>query len=405
MPGETGREAETEPVTQPPDRAEDEWPAGATREREPSTMVEAKPPSVARPALEFLSVKELRARVVAAGPRRWLLRGLWPDGDYGVFAGDMKAQKSWTVTDTVVSTASGTAWLDLVPVDRVGPVVMFVGEGGEADALRRIDAVCSSRGISADDLPITICTRAPYLSNTVHLGLMAEQLDRERPVLTSVDPFYLSAGGANGGDLYAMGQLLERPQRMCQEIGSSLVITTHQNRREGRGAARITGAGPAEWGRVLMSATVISRHRDKATTETTVITELDVIGGSIPGGRLRVVRRIAADDPADLDSPLRYRVECTEIGDDGDDSGSEKPKMPPSRTKLLDALRHFAGVPTTVKALVDWVVEKHGHGLTRETCSRELNALYADALADRVDLGKGHAAEWFVTTAGQAGDP
>jgi AAA domain len=360
---------------------------------------------VPKPPLEFLSVKELRARVAAAGPRRWLLRGLWPDGDYGVFAGDMKAQKSWTVTDTVVSTASGTPWLGLVPVDRAGPVVMFVGEGGQADALRRIDAVCAARGIVADDLPITICCRAPYLSNAVHLGLMADQLDRERPILTSVDPFYLSAGGANGGDLYAMGQLLERPQRMCQEIGAALIITTHQNRREGRGAARITGAGPAEWGRVLMSATVKSRHLNKATTETTVITELDVIGGSIPGGRLRVVRRIVADDPDDLDSPLRYAVQCTAIDDsDGADDASGTSKMPPSRAKILEVLRDAGGVTVTVRTLVDRIVEKHGHGLTRETCSRELNALLADGLADRVDLGKGTPAEWLATEAATNAD-
>lgn len=354
--------------------------------------------SPARAPLEFLTVKELRAKVVAAGPRRWLLRGLWPAGDYGVFAGDMKAQKSWTVTDGVVSVASGTPWLGLIPVESSGPVLMFAGEGGDADILRRIDAVCIARGLNADDLPITICCRAPHLSNAAHLALMEERLHQIKPTLTSIDPFYLSAGGAKGGDLYAMGQLLERPQHLCQEIGSSLIITTHQNRQQGRGAARITGAGPAEWGRVLVSATVKSRHLDKITTETTVVTELDVIGGSIPGGRLRVVRRIVADDPGNLDSPLRYSVECTQI-DDSDDEPDEI-KITPAGAKLLDALQHASGDFRTINALVDWVCQKYGHGLTRPTCSKNLTILAEMGLCTRRELVKGGAVEWAVTKDG-----
>ena len=46
--------------------------------------------------LEFLSLAELRARVTAAGPRRWLLRGLWPAGDYGIHSAEQKAKKHGT---------------------------------------------------------------------------------------------------------------------------------------------------------------------------------------------------------------------------------------------------------------------------------------------------------------------
>lgn len=344
--------------------------------------------------LMFLSVKELRARLAEAGPRRFLLRGLWPAGDYGVHAGDMKAQKTWTTVDAAVSVASGTAWLGLVPVDTSGPVLMFAGEGGDADILRRLDAVADSRGLVADDLPIVVCCRAPHLSDVVHLGIMAEQLDRVRPVLTTIDPLYLAARGAKLGDLYAMGAVLEAPQHMCQAAGSSLWISTHQNRKEGRGASRITGAGPAEWGRVLISATVVSRSLDPLTAETTVITELDIIGGSIPGGQLRVVRRIRADDPAALDSPLHYRVEATER-DEHDESAGDV-ALPPARAKLLAALA-AAAEPRTTAQLVDWVVTEHGHGLRRETVSRELNALARAGLIDRIDHGAGRSAEWFLT--------
>jgi 5S rRNA maturation endonuclease (ribonuclease M5) len=355
-----------------------------------------------KPVLIFSTVAELRARVRAAGPRKWLLRGFWPAGDYGVHAGEMKAQKTWNTVAVAVAVASGTPWLGAVNVDLCGPVVMFAGEGGEADLLRRIDAVAEAAGLDADALPITVCARAPHLHSTVHLGEMAEHLDRVRPVLTCLDPLYLSAGGAKGSDLYAMGELLERPQHLCQAAGTALWIATHLNRKEGRGASRITGAGPAEWGRVLATAAVKSRHLNRVTAETTVITELDFIGGSIPGGTLRVTRRIRADDPDDLDSPLRYAVTAEVV--DEDELDTDKPKMPPARRKLLEALQHFSAAPVTVKALVDHVATIHGHGLARETCSRELGTLLSDGLADRIDQGKGTVAEWFVTDPGQAVD-
>ena len=51
--------------------------------------------------LEFLTLAELRAKVAAAGPRTWLLRGIWPQGDYGIHAAEQKAQKTWNTADLV----------------------------------------------------------------------------------------------------------------------------------------------------------------------------------------------------------------------------------------------------------------------------------------------------------------
>jgi hypothetical protein len=83
----------------------------------------------ATPALEFFSIAELRARVKARGPRRRLLSGLWPSGDYGVLAAEQKAQKTWGACALAVAVASGTPWLGLIAVDDPGPVIMFAGEG------------------------------------------------------------------------------------------------------------------------------------------------------------------------------------------------------------------------------------------------------------------------------------
>ena len=345
--------------------------------------------------LPFHTVAELRARVAARGPRRWLVRGWWPAGSYGVHGAEMKAQKTWNAVDLAVSVASGTPWLGAFPVDDQGAVLVFAGEGGEGATLRRIDAVATSRGLNADDLDINVCTRAPHLGDSVHMSLFAGALEDHAPRLVILDPLYLAAKGAKLGDLYAMGALLERPQHMCSDADAALFVVTHHNRGEGRGAHRLTGAGPAEWGRVLINGTVISRHTDPETGATRVLTELDGIGGEIADQSARVHRHIVAEDPDDLDSPLRYEVTVT-APDNAPSGGSD---MPPARAKLLEALRSSDG-PATGEQLVERIVEKHGHRLKRETVSRNLNALATLGLVDCLnpEAGFGEAKLWTFRT-------
>lgn len=337
------------------------------------------------PPLHFRSLAQLCVDVDAAGPRQWLVRGWWPAGSYGVHAAEWKAQKTWNALDLAVSVASGTPWLGTLPVDAPGPVLVFAGEGGDGAIVRRLRAIATSRKLHAEDLPITVCTRAPHLSDETHLALMAAQLETTRPRLVILDPFYLSAGGADGKDLYAMGKVLERPQHMCARVDAALLLVTHFNRsRDAKGATRITGAGPAEWGRVLIGGTVITRHTHPLTKATTVLTELEAIGGEIPEMTMRVRRVIRAEDPEDLDSPLHYSVDVVLAEAEEESDTAPSPDLPPAARKLLEVLRAL-GRPSTARELVDKVVEVHGHGLRRETVSRTLNSLLRDGLVDCID--------------------
>ena len=372
------------------------YPAGRSEgyERTSPAVIDDLDEATPRPAvLEFATLAELCARVDEAGPRRYLIRGIWPAGAYGVHAAEMKAQKTWNADDLAVSVASGTDWLGAHPVDDPGPVVIFAGEGGEASVVRRVRAICASRGLRAEDLPVTVCTRAPHLSDLAHMAVFAEHVRAVRPRLVLLDPLYLSLGGADGKDLYGMGRLLERPQILCDQLGASLLVVTHFNRGGRSGAGRITGAGPAEWGRVIIGAEVKSRHTDPVTKATTVLAQLDVIGGEVPDQTFRVKRVVVADDPDDLDSPLRYTVEVTDDVDDPAGSGDD---LPPAARKLLEALRARDGSGTGSQ-LVDWIAGKYGHGLTRETVSRQMSQLADRGLVDCLGDEPGKAKTWFLT--------
>ncbi|NIZ91572.1 AAA family ATPase [Kineosporiaceae bacterium B12] len=336
--------------------------------------------------LRFDTLADLCVRVDAAGPRRYLIRSVWPAAAYGVLGAEPKAGKTWNAFDLAVSVASGTPWLGRFDVDDPGPVLVLAGEGGEGNVVRRLRAIATARGITADTLPIVITTRAPHLNDVGHMAQLAEQLQALRPRLVVLDPLYLSAAGADAKDLYAMGAVLQTPQRLCDAVGAALLVVTHFNRqRDLHGAARFTGAGPAEWGRVLLAAAIVSRRTDPETFATTVVSDLHVTGGEVPDLTLRVRRTVYAVDPDDLDSPLVYAVDV--VQDEPAAVEDERSDLHPAAEKLLDAVRRL-GHPGTIRELVDLIAEKHGHGLARGTCSTHLNDLARRGLVDRLDSGR-----------------
>jgi len=76
------------------------------------------------------------------------------------------------------------------------------------------------------------------------------------------------------------------------------------------GDAQRPGAGPAEWGRVLIAASVISRHTDPDTMASTVLSEIEITGGEVPDLSVRIRRVIRSVNPDDLDADLEYASTC-----------------------------------------------------------------------------------------------
>ncbi|MGH9054335.1 MAG: AAA family ATPase, partial [Acidimicrobiales bacterium] len=205
---------------------------------------------VLAPLLSIEWASEVAARIDAAPAPRWLAQPVWPEDAYGVIAAEKKAGKTWMILDLAVSVASDTPWLGVYPVGKPGPALLFLGEGGERKMIRRLRSVCESRGVLLDGLPLRLCHRVPLLTSALQLDEIREEIEKVRPAVVIIDPLYLAAAGAKSSDLYAMGAVLSGVQAVCQGAGAALVVVTHWNKTgEGHGAHRMTGAGPAEWGR------------------------------------------------------------------------------------------------------------------------------------------------------------
>jgi hypothetical protein len=357
------------------------------------------------PGQDGLLIEDLGAvldRVDHAGPPGWLVQGLWPADAYGVLAAEDKAGKTWAILDLACSVAAGRSWLGAFPCPQAGRVLVFLGEGDQRAVVRRLRAICAHKHLAVEELAarIRLCFRVPRLTSGEDLAAVGAELAAAPAALVILDPLYLAVGTAGAGaDLYAMGTVLSAIQGVCQQAGAALVVVTHWNKTgEGRGAKRISGVGPGAWGRVLCSAAVAHRATgpDGAST---VVLAFEVIGGELADTAFRVRRRIRAEDPADLASPLYYHVEV--LADDPPDDQADEP--PGARQWLLAALR--AGGPhQTVKQLGD-ATAAQGHPLRKRTIQEALGELEERGLVLGTEQAPGLPRYWSATNPADPSEP
>ncbi|MDA2805728.1 AAA family ATPase [Nocardiopsis suaedae] len=349
--------------------------------------------------LVIRSLAEVAADVDSRPPRPFLFEPVWVAGDYGVLAAEDKAGKTWAILDAAVSCASGLDWQGQFPCRAPGGVLVFLGEGSDAKMLRRIRAIGMHKGLTreqVDALPIRLCFRAPQLNDKAHLSLIAADLDEYSPALCIIDPLYLAAGGANGADLYAMGAMLGSIQAVAQANSASLLLAHHWNKTgEGKGHHRSSGVGPGAWGRVLIAVSVLNARTDPQTTETTVRLKWSFKGDEIPETDVNLVRRVVAQDPTDLTSPLKYSIEKSD--DQGEDDDTPDDGMSPSQRRIKKVLASASG-PLTVLAIGDQLAADTAAGppLKKRTIQDALTKLMRAGHAREAGTD-GFAALWVNT--------
>ena len=220
--------------------------------------------------------------------------------------------------------------------------------------MQRIQAIATSKGVDPNQLAdrLRLCFRVPRLAapgGGSELAAIEAELAAHPAALVVLDPLYLAAAGPSGANLYDMGAVLQAIQGVCQAAGCALLVVTHWNKTgDGRGADRIGGAGPAAWARVICSVAVHYRGSDPDGASAVVL-GVELIGGEIADTRFRIRRRVRADDPANLGSPLSYAVEVL-AADDPEDLDPAAAALSKSRQWVLTALR-AGGELQTVKQL------------------------------------------------------
>lgn len=325
----------------------------------------------------------------------WLVRGLWPADAYGVMAAESKAGKTWLALDLAVSVVCGVPFLDQFETDEPGPVLYYSGEGGDRNIRRRLRAILDSKSIAYDDPRLSglhIVTRPPRLAEAAHIKEMKTNARAVRPLLVVLDPLYLSLG-ANLASLNEVGAELGQLQQVSEEVGAAMVVVHHWNKTgTGKGAARMSGAGPEQWGRVLLSAAVDSKDTDSDHEQSSVVTlDVEVSGGELADLSFSVRRTVWSDDPDDLSSPMHYDVTASPLGAPsagGDGARIEGHAVRSAPGRCLAILRAEPGRWFTVDEMQARTADEAAEGpsvrpLKRDTVGSALRTLHGPGLIDR----------------------
>lgn len=264
------------------------------------------------------TLSQLRKDVEAAGEQKWLIEGIWRHGDYGILSAAPKAQKTYTAVDLGVAIATGTPWLGFVNTEVEGTVMMFLGEGGDAEVLRRVDGALTERGITDPDeraaVPIAVESRVPNLTQKEAVEWLKVSIEAYRPTLVILDPLYLAADSADSASVYAMGGLLTRAQHACQAVGASLFVNHHDKKgTSDKGISRLAGAGVTEWARVILG-TNFNSQRKRQDENGVLVSESEITITSLTGNSMEVrFRRELSRPESGADSPIVIRTTPVEV--------------------------------------------------------------------------------------------
>ena len=167
-----------------------------------------------------------------------------------MLAGPDKSLKSYLGTFIDLAVLSGVTLFDMFPVQRTGPVVVYVGEGGKKPYLRRVKRIAEGMGIDPKVLgDYHIITQTAPVNSQRFQKSLERDLAEVQPILVRMDPYYAYHGGeADARNLHQEGANLNLVSEPCTEAGANLLISNHFNQTgKGLHLKRITMAGAAEW--------------------------------------------------------------------------------------------------------------------------------------------------------------
>lgn len=190
--------------------------------------------------------------------QEYLIDSILVDRQPCILAGPKKCLKTSVLLDLGISLASGCPFLGcgFFKVNRAANVGIISGESGLATIQETARRICKAAGRNLFEIGgLWFSESLPRFNNAAHMKavrMFAEDRELETLIL---DPTYLSMPGAEAGNLFIQGELLDGITAICREIGLTLILC-HHTRKAGRDRKfetpeldDIAWAGFQEWAR------------------------------------------------------------------------------------------------------------------------------------------------------------
>lgn len=289
--------------------------------------------------------------------------------------------KSFVTLDLAGHVGTGQTWRGHKVSQ--GSVIYLVAEGA-AGLLKRVRAWEQHHGRKMAG--VRFLPRPVQAADAGAWAVLTELCRRLRPALIIFDTQARITVGIEENSSKEMGLVVDRMEALRTASEACVLLVHHQglNGDHGRGSTAVKGA--------MQTEIRVTKRGKKGPDARVIVTsdkqkddeELDDVVFAIEVVKLD---GMAKEDGSPITSVVL--VPADPVPSDEEQSA----KRSPAAEKLLWAVMQ-SKTPMDSQQLVDLVAQKYGHGLRRETASRELNALAKDGLIDRIDQGTGKTALW-----------
>ena len=315
---------------------------------------------------------ETTAEFVVRRKATWLIKGVLPRANFGVFYGASGSGKSFFVFNLVAAIARGIAWRGHKTTKAR---ILWIAAEGQEDMRKRVHGYCMAEGIEPSDLDMKFISDAPNLRELADVKALVKQIKKHGEFdLIVIDTLAQVMPGGNENSGEDMGMVMGHCKEITRLTGAMVAPVHHSGKDESRGARGWSGLRAA----CDFEFEIIRADEDRVATVTKMKGGAD---GAEYGFRLETLV-VGQDD--DGDDETTCVVEFTDSSratvtvTQGPKGANKKIIMDKARS-MID----LAGAGVTSNELIENVWEKYARGRTardprKSNAQRDLTELVAD---------------------------
>jgi hypothetical protein len=225
--------------------------------------------------VELLPYEKIALASVSSSPK-WLIENLWLQSACGILGGQPKCCKTWMGLDAAISISSATPCLGRFQVFDPGSALVYLAEDSTAQVRLRVEGICKSRGLTIDNLDLSIITApALRLDTEADQSKLIRTIEKLRPRFLLLDPL-VRLHRLDENNAREISGLLGFLRELQRGFEVSIMLTHHASKRASsrpgqslRGSSDLHAFGDSNLylSRSTHDITLTIEHRSAASLE------------------------------------------------------------------------------------------------------------------------------------------
>ena len=182
---------------------------------------------------------ETTAEFVVRRKATWLIKGVLPRANFGVFYGASGSGKSFFVFNMAAAIARGIDWRGHKTTKAR---VLWIAAEGQEDMRKRAFGYCMSEGIDPSELDMMFISNAPNLLEITDVKLLIAEIKKHGEFdLIVIDTLAQVMAGGNENSGEDMGKVMGYCKEITRQTGAMVAPVHHSGKDESRGARGWSG--------------------------------------------------------------------------------------------------------------------------------------------------------------------